>query len=109
MEHKDIIAVITGTIAYTILLYVPYGLTLAPLITAIIVAAVARKGLNAFLDGLIAGGLALLYTAGAGVALSLKLMSEAGGIILPIITVLYHLLTPALLSGGFTIFFRGEG
>ncbi|MCE4625494.1 MAG: hypothetical protein F7C35_06490 [Desulfurococcales archaeon] len=109
MEHKNMIAIITGTIAYAILLYVPYGLTLAPLITAVIVAALARKGLNAFLDGLIAGGLALLYTAGAGITLSLKLMGEAGGVIVPVLTVLYHLLTPALLAGGFTIFFKGEG
>ena len=108
MEHRNMLAVSIGTIVYVILLHIPYGLSLAPIIAAITVAGLARKGLNAFIDGLVVGGLALLLTAGSGIVLSLRLMGEAGGAIVPLLAVLYHMLTPALLAGGFTIMFGRE-
>ncbi len=99
-----------AVLVYVILLYAPqpFNLTVAPIIAAILVAYAYRGASEAFAVGFVVGGVALLLVAGAGIGISMLAIKDAAGGVLALLVPLYHTLTTALLSAGFTILFRSE-
>jgi hypothetical protein len=108
VENRIIYAYLTGTILLIVFMFLkqPFNLTLAPLVSGLAIAYLLRKGLSSFLIGILAGLTGLLLLGGAGLFLSLKIMMSAGGVIIPVLVIVYHMLAPGLFAGGFTILFK---
>jgi hypothetical protein len=106
VEANRVGAYVAGALLYVILLYAPspLNLALAPIIAGIAIAVLERSGWWSFLIGLAVGVTGLLMVGGAGTLLSLRIMRDAGGPMVPLLVVLYHALTPAFLATGFTLF-----
>lgn len=91
---------IVASLLYLLALYIPgYGITLAPILVAIVVAEgnlppSTSAGL-AFLSALTGYALALALTSGIE---GLSMLAGLGGGLIFILTILYHLMTPTLLS-----------
>jgi len=105
---RDSLGWLAGTLAYLVILYLPLSAapTLAAIITGIIVAWASRSAGKAFLLGAAAGGTAVLMIAGAWIGRSLSIVASAAGGGVALLSVAYHLLAPALLAAGFTVFFQ---
>ena len=103
MGKRLALAWVTGAILYTVLLWVPsIGLVLAPIITAIGIAAYKIGMGNAAGIGLLAGltgyAINLAYTGGLS---GLQIIAGIGGGVIALLVIAYHLVTPALLSYSF--------
>jgi hypothetical protein len=74
------------------------GLLIAPIIAGLIIGYVATGKAEAFLAGIVVGGLALVAIQGASIGRALGIVAGIGGAVLAVLVLLYHTLTPAFVS-----------